>query len=95
MPQASAERGKEAIERAGCAACHRIPGVRWPKGAVGPSLEGFADQGLIAGRVPNRPDLLAAFIRNAPAVLPGTTMPAMPLSEEEARDVAAYLYGTR
>lgn len=95
MPQASAERGKEAIERAGCAACHRIPGRRWPKGAVGPSLEGFANQGLIAGRVPNRPDLLAAFIRNAPAVLPGTTMPAMPLSEEEARDVAAYLYGTR
>lgn len=95
MPQASAARGKEAIERAGCAACHRIPGVRWPSGAVGSSLEGFSDQALIAGRLPNRPDVLAAFVRNAPAVLPGTTMPAMPLSEEEARDVAAYLYGTR
>lgn len=95
MPQASAARGKEAIERTGCAACHRIPGLRWPQGAVGPSLEGFAQQGLIAGRLPNRPDILAAFVRDAPATLPGTTMPAMPLNQQEARDVAAYLYGTR
>lgn len=95
MPQASAVRGKQVIERVGCGACHSIPGVRWPAGEVGPSLEGFANQGLIAGRLPNRPDLLAAFVRNAPAVLPGTTMPAMPLDEAEARDVAAYLYGTR
>ena len=92
MPQASVLEGRAAIERAGCGACHAIPGIRWPAGAVGPSLEGFAEQGLIAGRLPNRPDVLAAFVRDAPAVLPGTTMPAMPLSEEEARDVAAYLY---
>jgi cytochrome c1 len=66
--------------------------VRWPQGQTGPSLEGFADQGLIAGRLPNRPDRLSAFVRNAPEVLPGSTMPAMPLSESEAHDVAAYLY---
>ena len=95
MPQASAARGKAAIERVGCAACHRIPGVRWPQGTSGPSLDGFAEQGLIAGRLPNRPEVLAAFVRNAPGVLPGSTMPAMPLTEREARDVAAYLYGTR
>ena len=47
---------------------------------------------MIAGRVPNRPDLLSAYVRNAPAVAPGTTMPAMPLSVQESRDVAAYLY---
>lgn len=92
MPQASVARGEAAIDRAGCGACHTIPGIRWPEGAVGPSLVGFAGQGLIAGRLPNRPDILAAFVRNAPAVLPGTTMPAMPISEQEGRDVAAYLY---
>lgn len=92
MPQASPARGKAAIERVGCGACHAIPGVAWPKGATGPSLEGFAGQTLIAGRLPNRPDLLAAYVRNAPATLPGTTMPAMPLTRQEARDVAAYLY---
>lgn len=92
VPQADVAHGKAAIVRAGCGACHLIPGLGWPQGASGPSLEGFADQGLIAGRLPNRPDLLAAYVRDAPATLPGTTMPAMPLSPAEARDVAAYLY---
>lgn len=87
----NAARGKAAIERVGCAACHAIPGIDWPKGAVGPSLAGFADQTLIAGRLPNRPALLAAFVRDAPRALPGTTMPAMPLTEQESRDVAAFL----
>jgi hypothetical protein len=47
---------------------------------------------LIAGQLPSRPDLLAAFVRDAPALLEGTSMPAMPLSQRDARDVAAYLY---
>lgn len=94
MPQANVVRGKEAIERAGCGACHDIPGIRWPKGQSGPWLHGVADQGLIAGRLPNRPDVLAAFLRNAPATLEGTTMPAMPLTRAEARDAGAYLYST-
>lgn len=88
----AAARGKAAIERAGCAACHQVPGLRWPQGQSGPSLMHFRDTGLIAGQLPNRPDILAAFIRNAPAVKPGTTMPAMPVSETEAREIAAYLY---
>jgi cytochrome c1 len=90
-PVADAARGKAAIERVGCAACHAIPGIDWPKGAVGPSLAGFADQTLIAGRLPNRPDIVAAFVRDAPATLSGSTMPSMPLTGQEARDVAAYL----
>lgn len=92
MPVADAARGKQAIERVGCGSCHTIDGIGWPQGRAAPRLGGFAQRGLIAGRVPNRPDLLAAFVRNAPMVAPGTTMPAMPLSEQESRDVAAYLY---
>lgn len=92
MPEASAARGREIIDRSGCGACHSIPGIRWPKGRLGPSLTGFAGQNLIAGQLPNRPDVLAAFVRDAPALVPETTMPAMPLSEGESRDVAAYLY---
>jgi mono/diheme cytochrome c family protein len=92
MPQASASEGRLVIKRAGCGACHQIPGIEWPQGGLGPSLSGFADQGLIAGRLPNRPEVLAAFVRNAPELVPETAMPAMPLSEEESRDVAAYLY---
>ncbi|MBS7668117.1 c-type cytochrome [Croceicoccus gelatinilyticus] len=86
-------RGLAAIERAGCGSCHKIPGLDWPAGRLGPSLEGFDDVGLIAGALPNRPDVLAAFIRNAPGVKPGSTMPPMPVSASEAEDIAAYLYG--
>ena len=87
------ERGLAAIRRTGCGSCHEIPGLDWPAGRLGPSLEGFDDVGLIAGTLPNRPDVLAAFIRNAPSVKAGSTMPAIPLSQSEAEDIAAYLYG--
>lgn len=92
MPVASPERGLDTIASAGCGSCHEIPGLAWPRGRIGPALEGFAARTVIAGRIPNRPDALAAFVRDAPALVPGTTMPAMPISEEQARDVAAYLY---
>lgn len=92
---ASAERGKAAIEKVGCAGCHAISGIDWPRGQVGPSLLGFADRGLIAGRLANRPDILAAYVRNAPSLVPGSAMPAMPVSEGEARDIAAFLYEDR
>ena len=91
MPRASEERGRLAMERVGCGSCHVIPGV-WPQGRVGPSLQTFADQSLIGGRLPNRPDILSGFLRDAPRWLPGTAMPAMPLTEQESRDAAAYLY---
>jgi cytochrome c1 len=88
---ADAARGRAAIERVGCGACHTIPGV-WPRGRTAIAIDHIADQVLIGGRLPNRPDLLAAFLRNAPATLPGSTMPPMPLGEGEARDAVAYLY---
>lgn len=92
MPGSDAGRGREIIARVGCASCHVIPGVDWPQGRVGPSLEGFAARSLIAGRLENEPTLLAAYMRNAPAFTPRSAMPPMPLTEQEARDVAAYLY---
>lgn len=85
-------RGLAAIRRAGCGACHVVPGVDWPRGRTGPSLEGFAARALIGGRHPNRPEVLTGFVRNAQAYSPGSAMPPMPLTEQEARDVAAYLY---
>lgn len=91
---ASAARGLAAIERTGCAACHRIAGLDWPKGRLGPSLVDYDDEGLIAGALPNTSTNLAAFIRNAPAAKPGSTMPPMPVSDAEARDIATYLMGS-
>lgn len=92
MPAADAAYGRAVIERVGCGSCHTVPGVGWPQGKVGPNLDGLAERALIAGKLPNRPDVLAAYIRNAPALVPGSGMPAMPVTEAEARDIAAYLY---
>jgi len=92
MPTADVANGKAVIERVGCATCHTIPGIDWPQGKVAPHLEGLTGRALIAGKLPNRPDVLAAFIRNAPSLVPGSAMPAMPVSDAEARDIAAFLY---
>lgn len=85
-------RGLAVMERVGCAACHAVPGIDWPKGRAGPSLEGFAARPMIAGRLPNQPDVLTAWLIDAPLLAPETGMPPMPLTEAEARDVAAHLY---
>ena len=92
---ADAARGVEVVQRVGCAACHTTPGVDWPKGASGPSLEGFGERPFIAGRLPNQPDVLTAWVADAPSLSPETAMPPMPLTESEARDVAAWLYTLR
>lgn len=87
-------RGLALIKAEGCGACHRIPGVTWPKGAVGGALDDLSNQALIAGRFPNRPDILVAWLRDAPAMAPDTAMPASGLTDSQARDVAAYLYAS-
>lgn len=91
LGDADAARGRQLVVDKGCAACHVFPDVPWPRGGLGPSLENFARQGLIAGRLPNQPGVLMQFIRDAPALVPGTAMPAITLSDQDARDVTAYL----
>jgi mono/diheme cytochrome c family protein len=76
----------------GCAACHAIPGIRFPKGNVGPPLDGMAGRSLIAGQLPNKPGVLVAFLQDPPALAPQTGMPNVGLSIGQARDIAAYLY---
>ena len=95
LPSADHDHGRALVVAKGCVACHAFPDVRWPRGGLGPPLAGFADQGLIAGRLPNQPGELIRFIRNAPAFVPEGAMPAMPMTDQEARDVAAYLLTLR
>lgn len=89
---ADPDRGFGIARDVGCFACHAAPGVAWPRGAAGPSLDGFGSRPLIAGRLPNQPDVLAAWLIDAPSLAPATGMPPMPLSDAQARDVAAWLY---
>jgi mono/diheme cytochrome c family protein len=87
--------GAAVIRDLGCGTCHAIPGIRGARGIVGPPLAGFARRPLIAGELPNRPDLLVRWVRDAPSLVPATGMPALPLSERQAVDVASYLYTLR
>jgi cytochrome c1 len=91
LGDANAANGMRLVSDKGCAACHTFPDVPWPRGGLGPSLQDFGRQGLIAGRLPNQPGVLMQFIRNAPAMVPGTAMPAILMTDQEARDVTAYL----
>lgn len=88
-------RGRQLVVEKGCAACHTFPDVAWPRGGLGPALDGFGRQGLIAGQLPNQPGVLMRFVRDAPSLVPGTGMPAIPMTDQDARDVTAYLLHLR
>jgi cytochrome c2 len=88
----SPARGHDIIRDSGCAACHTVPGVRGANGLVGPPLILFARRGFIAGRVSNNPSNLVRWLFNPRDIDPETVMPRVGLSQQQARDVAAYLY---
>jgi cytochrome c2 len=84
--------GRAAIGRYGCGACHQIPGVPGASGQVGPSLKGVSTRAFLAGRVDSTPANMVRWIRDPQGVEPGTVMPDMGVSEDDGRDIAAYLY---
>lgn len=89
------ERGKTFARERGCGACHVTPGVRGPKSNVGPSLEGFGARSFLAGAADNKPETLMQFLRDPRSVAPKSAMPKVGVTEDEARDLAAYLYSLR
>jgi cytochrome c1 len=87
--------GKQLVTQYQCGACHKIPDVPGAGGEAGPDLEKFGRLSYIAGRIPNVPPRLVAWLLDPPALKPGTVMPAMGMTEQEARHMAAYLYTLR
>ena len=85
------ELGKRAITRYGCGSCHTIPGVKGADSLVGPPLIHFSQRSFIAGRLPNNEENLARWIRDPQEVEPGTAMPNLHVTEQDARNIAAYL----
>ena len=86
-----AKLGAKLIGQFQCGACHAIPDIPAAQGRTGPTLAAYGRRSYIAGSIPNYPDALARWIVNPPAMKPGTTMPAMGVSEPEARHMAAFL----
>ena len=88
---ADAGRGRLALTQYACSACHTIPGITGSSPQVGPPLKGLASRSLIAGKLANTPDNLVRWLRHPQAIKPQTTMPDLGVTEEHARDMAAYL----
>ena len=88
---ADPERGRRLMAVYQCGSCHAAPGVPGAAVALAPSLDGFGRRSYIAGRLPNGPATLPRWLENPPAQVPGTTMPRLGVSPQDARDIAAYL----
>jgi cytochrome c2 len=88
----NAKNGADLIVNHGCGSCHTIPGIHNADGLVGPPLSKIADRTVIAGIMPNTPSNMIAWVENPQAIVPGNAMPNLGLNDNEARDIAAYLY---
>ena len=89
---AEAANGRLLLRQFGCGECHTIPGVADARGNVGPPLTHVARRTYLAGRVPNRRETMAQWIRDPRRFDPMTRMPDLQVSEAHALDMAAYLF---
>lgn len=90
VPDGEADIGERLVQVYGCGACHTIPGLS--DATIGPPLTDWAERRYIAGSLVNTPSSLILWLRDPGAVEPGTAMPDLGLTLEEARHVAAFLY---
>lgn len=90
---ALAKQGMTLFAQVGCSACHAIDGTSFT-GNVGPNLTGYGSRLLTAGGdLKNTPANLATWLRNPPAVVPGSLMPDLHLSGAQIKALSAYLRG--
>jgi cytochrome c len=85
-------RGRTAIRRYGCSSCHTIPGVQGANALVGPPLTQIASRSYIGGVLPNTPDNMIHWIEDPPGIDHLTAMPNLGVTDQDARDMASYLY---
>ena len=79
----------------GCPACHVVPRVPGAVGQVGPSLEGLGQRSYVAGTLPNTPENIVSWIMHPQHLRPGTAMPEMGVTEEDARRIQIFLESQR
>ena len=92
QPAETVERGRILLVQYQCGSCHAILGVPATKGETAQNLRAWSQRSYIAGRLPNRPDILARWVANPQALVPGTVMPNMGVPLADAHYIAAYLF---
>ena len=85
-------KGMAAIEKYGCGGCHTIPGVAGANATVGPPLANIATRQTLGGHLQNTPDNMRTWIQKPQSVDPKNVMPDMGVTDEDARNITAYLY---
>jgi cytochrome c oxidase subunit 2 len=91
----AAQRGRDLFESGSCALCHAALGTR-ARARSAPDLTHLASRStLAAGLLPNNRASLDAWLRDPQAVKPGNRMPVPGLSDDERRDLVAYLGSLR
>jgi cytochrome c len=95
LPGANPDRGKIALTTYGCVSCHTIPGVRGSNSLVAPPLIGISQRSYLAGMLENTPANLRSWIQHPHKVNPHTAMPEQGVTDQDASDMAAYLYTAR
>lgn len=98
-----AARGEQIYRTSACIGCHVIAGVSF--GQVGPNLTNFGTRTTVgAGLYPNDQRHLSLWIKNSPAMKPGSFMPPFApnlpgtmgnLDDQQIADIAAYLLSLR
>ena len=86
-----ATRGRRAIQQYACVTCHVIPGIVGSNAPVGPPLEGIATRAFVAGVLPNSRDAMIRWLVSPQTIRPGSAMPDLGVSVQDAADIAAYL----
>jgi cytochrome c oxidase subunit 2 len=86
-----AKRGLELFMSGSCMMCHAIQGTT-ANARKAPDLTHVASrERLAAGRIPNTPSDLAAWIADPQRIKPGVNMPAHPLPGDDLQALIAYL----
>ncbi|MBI1736927.1 MAG: cytochrome c oxidase subunit II [Candidatus Rokubacteria bacterium] len=89
-PAAAAADGRAIYARSACVGCHTIRGVS--TGAIAPDLTHFGSRRTVAaGILPNTVENVTKWLLDPPGLKAGAKMPALGLTEAEARAVATYL----
>ena len=88
----NADHGRQLLSQYGCTACHVIPGVKGPKGMVGPSLDHIATRTYIAGKIQNSVPAMTRWLQNPQSMDPNNAMPNLGVTPKDAEDITAYLY---
>ena len=83
--------GQKIFERTACINCHAVAGTA-ANGRFGPDLTHLMSRDTIAsGAAPNTPETLRRWIHDPNAIKPGSSMPAMGLSDPDLNAVTSYL----